>query len=88
MFDPKVSYIIAEFALPPKLDEAFRQYGFPNSIDTTRKVMACLPVDGANDKLFFIDKRDKNFRKQSAGVHCTWYAYLKNRSSPNGLWWL
>lgn len=63
LFDPKVSYMIAEFALPPKLDEAFRQYGFPNSSDSTRKVMASLPVDGANDRLFFIDKRDKNFRK-------------------------
>lgn len=30
MFDPKVRYTQAEFALPPKLDEAFRKYGLSN----------------------------------------------------------
>lgn len=59
-FNPKVSYTQFEFALPPRLEEDFRQYGFAAQDDTVRQIHASLPMVGPDNKVFFIDKREKN----------------------------
>lgn len=62
-FNPKVSYTIAKFALPPQLEEDLRQYGFPAQDDTVRQVHYSLPMIGPDNRIFFIDKREKNHRQ-------------------------
>lgn len=62
-FNPKVSYTIAEFALPSQLEEDLRQYGFPAQDDMVRQLHASLPIVGPSDKVFFIDKRENNNRQ-------------------------
>lgn len=62
-FNPKVSYALAEFVLPPTLEEDFRQYGLPTDDDQKCVLHASLPLSVSNDKIFSIDKRENNFRK-------------------------
>lgn len=62
-FNPKVNYALAEFVLPPALEEDFRQYGLPTGDDKTCVLHASLPLNVSNDKIFSIDKRESNFRR-------------------------
>lgn len=66
-FNPKVTYVLAEFALPPALEEDFRQYGLPTGDDQTCVLYASLPLNASNDKSFSIDKREKNFLHINCG---------------------
>lgn len=63
-FNPNISYTTCEFALPPKLEEDFRKYGFPTDQDANASSYGFFPRGGAENRLVFIEKRDKNFRER------------------------
>lgn len=60
-FNPNVSYTTSGFALPPKIEEEMRKYGFPTNQDTDATSYGSFPLCGAENRTLFIEKRDKNF---------------------------